>query len=172
MIRWLVNNKPTSSCWKWATPWNTSLRMVGVPITIRTGQVTNADQGRHSLNKAARSVVSIILWTHELWTILLHCSCAERTGMTTKRIQIRRMIKFWNRVALGTKWRYLHSWGKSLCNWTDGVGLIIWPPRSPDITSLELLIAGVIYNGCYLRPITTRNSVRPYCEYINCWRYR
>ena len=35
--------------------------MVGVPIAIRTGHVTNASQGSYSLNKAARSVGGIIL---------------------------------------------------------------------------------------------------------------
>jgi len=59
------------------------------PATLRT-----PSQGSYILNKEARSVGSIMLGTNELWTILLYCSCAESTGMRTKRIQISRMIKF------------------------------------------------------------------------------
>jgi hypothetical protein len=44
--------------------------------------------------------------------------------------------------------------------WIGRGGSILWPPRSPDLTPLDLLLCGYVKNYVYMNKIQDLNSLK------------
>jgi hypothetical protein len=64
------------------------------------------------------------------------------------------MFKFYLQIFTGVQWGFLVSRGKcAICK--RFLGTIAWPPRSPDVTSLDFSVWGYVKDEVFVPPLPT-----------------